>query len=177
MSVCPRMCIHRPLLANVHCSEALAWLEASGFCYTINTGSSPGLLSDILLLPCVMESLQLWFCRAGPFQQVTDGVDLRVGQLKAPDLGLGGGWVGQPSRYSTSHHQGELSSTAPANSPSTGANKGQGQLSRLPVLGARSPVPAPSGQLYCAAQERGFCSRVLQPVGGRDGSLPPATGG
>ena len=42
-------------------------LEASGFCYTINTGSSPGHLSNIPLLPCVMEILQLWICRAGHF--------------------------------------------------------------------------------------------------------------
>jgi hypothetical protein len=54
------------LLANVHCKESLVWLEVSGFCYTINTGTSPRLLSDIQLLPCVTEILQLWFCRAGP---------------------------------------------------------------------------------------------------------------
>lgn len=29
--------------------------EASGFCYTINTKATPGLLSDILFLPCAME--------------------------------------------------------------------------------------------------------------------------
>ena len=44
------------LLANVHCNESLVWFKASGFCYTINTGSSLGLLSDILLLPCVWSS-------------------------------------------------------------------------------------------------------------------------
>lgn len=32
----------------------------SGFWYTINIRSSLGLLSDVLLLPCVMEVLQLW---------------------------------------------------------------------------------------------------------------------
>jgi hypothetical protein len=55
------------LLANAHCHESLVCFKASGFCYTINTGSSPGLLSDILLLPCVMEFLKLWICRTGPF--------------------------------------------------------------------------------------------------------------
>ena len=37
---------------------ALVWFEASGFCYPINAGSSPGFFSDILLLSCVMEILQ-----------------------------------------------------------------------------------------------------------------------
>jgi hypothetical protein len=30
----------------------LVWLEAFGFCYTVNTGSSLGLLWVILLLDC-----------------------------------------------------------------------------------------------------------------------------
>ena len=54
-------------LNNKICDIAINWagglhhakkFEASGFCYTINTGSSPGLFLDILLLPCVMEILQ-----------------------------------------------------------------------------------------------------------------------
>lgn len=44
-------------LANVHCNESLVLVEVSGFCYTINTGSSLQLLWDILLLPCVVEIL------------------------------------------------------------------------------------------------------------------------
>ena len=44
------------LLANVHRNGSLVWFEASGSCYTINTGTS---LVFILLLPCVMEILQL----------------------------------------------------------------------------------------------------------------------
>ena len=47
------------LLANAHCHESLVCFKASGFCYTINTGSSPGLLSDILMWPCVMEIMAL----------------------------------------------------------------------------------------------------------------------
>jgi hypothetical protein len=46
-------------------NDWLVWYEASGFCYAINTGISWGLLSDILLLPCVMEVLQLWIRRTG----------------------------------------------------------------------------------------------------------------
>ena len=38
--------------------------EASGFCYSINTKATPGLLSDILFLPCAMEIHS--FDSAGP---------------------------------------------------------------------------------------------------------------
>jgi hypothetical protein len=56
------------------------WLEASGFYHTLNVRSSPGLLPVILLLPCVMEILQLWICSALVF---IDGVDVGVGQPTA----------------------------------------------------------------------------------------------
>lgn len=36
------------LLANVHYNESLVWFKASGFHYTINTGSSLGLRLEIL---------------------------------------------------------------------------------------------------------------------------------
>ena len=65
---------------------SLIWFKASGFCYTINTGSSPGLTG--LSLPCVMEILQDWSLRA--LLQIIDGVDVEVGQLKALDLYLDG---------------------------------------------------------------------------------------
>lgn len=55
------------LLSNVHCNELLLWFEVSGFCDSINIGSSLGLLPVILLLPCVMEILPLWISRAGHF--------------------------------------------------------------------------------------------------------------
>jgi hypothetical protein len=55
------------LLVNVSYRDSFTWFEAWGFCYTINTGSSLGLLLDILLLLCIMEILQLWICRAYPF--------------------------------------------------------------------------------------------------------------
>jgi hypothetical protein len=61
--------------------------EASDFSYTINTGTSPGLLSDILLLPCVREILQLWICTLAALHK---WVDVKVGQLKALNLVLGG---------------------------------------------------------------------------------------
>lgn len=57
---------HSALLANVHHNELLAWFKIFGLWYTNNTGPSPK-LSDILLLPKVMEILQLWFHRTSPF--------------------------------------------------------------------------------------------------------------
>jgi hypothetical protein len=64
-AVCRSVSHSMPFCQNsfscTHCHESLVWFEASGFCY--NTGSSLGLLSDAVLLPCVMELLQLWVCR------------------------------------------------------------------------------------------------------------------
>jgi hypothetical protein len=51
--------VHTSSLANVHCNESLVWFEISGFCDTISVGSLPGLLWVLLLLPYVMEILQL----------------------------------------------------------------------------------------------------------------------
>lgn len=45
------------LLANGHYNESLIWLEATGFCYTINKWSSLGLRSDILLMPVLWRPL------------------------------------------------------------------------------------------------------------------------
>jgi hypothetical protein len=69
VTVCPTVYpfVHTSLLANFYCSESLVWLKASGFCYSIHTETSLGLLSDILLLPCVMEILQFGICRTSPF--------------------------------------------------------------------------------------------------------------
>jgi hypothetical protein len=51
--VCPTAdpFVHTSLLANIHCNDLLVWYEASGFCYSINTGSSLELFSDTLWLP------------------------------------------------------------------------------------------------------------------------------
>jgi hypothetical protein len=59
--------VHTSFLANVLCNESLVCFKASGFCYTISTGPSLGLLLDMLLFPCVMEILKLWICRTGSF--------------------------------------------------------------------------------------------------------------
>jgi hypothetical protein len=75
---------------NGHCSASLVWFKGSGFCYTINTGSSLGLLLDILLLPRAMEILQLYSQDLPlhvPSSSYMDGVDVGGGPLSALHLG------------------------------------------------------------------------------------------
>jgi hypothetical protein len=77
-------------LMNGHCSASLVWFKGSGFCYTINTGSSLGLLLDILLLPRAMEILQLYSQDLPlhvPSSSYMDGVDVGGGPLSALHLG------------------------------------------------------------------------------------------
>ena len=71
----------------------MVWFKASGF-YTIDTGTSLGLLSDILFVflghgdPAASD-LHDWPLHT--LQQLIDGVDVGTGKLKALglDLGLG----------------------------------------------------------------------------------------
>lgn len=71
---------------TVHCNESLVWFKASAAL----SGSSRGLLSVTLLLCCVMEVLQLWTCRTGPFP-CSRRSEVGMDQLKNLDLGLAGG--------------------------------------------------------------------------------------
>ena len=70
----------------------------------------------ILLLPCVVEILQLSVYRTGPFYtlpQITGGVDIGAGQLITLVLGVGSCSLGQPASSSLSSPPGELSNIAP----------------------------------------------------------------
>jgi len=149
------------LLANVCCNKSLVWFKASGFCYTINTGSSLGPLSHILFLPCIIEILQFW--SAGTFhalQQLIDRVDVGVGQLKALDLGLVGSWVGQSASFLTPIHQGELSGTALASSLDATVRKGRSQL--YCAARVRCRVCSPE---YCSQQVVGPILLLSWPCG------------
>ena len=71
---------------------------ASGFCYIINTGSSPRLLLESLWLPYVMEIPQLWICRTCTFM-----CSSRWGSNTSHSLRFGPGWhtwAGQPGQHS-----------------------------------------------------------------------------
>lgn len=66
----------------------MVWFKASDLCYTISTGSSVGLLLDIL--PCVTEFLQLWLCRTALAIHRRGRLDVGAGQLKVLALRLVG---------------------------------------------------------------------------------------
>lgn len=91
------------LIARSHCSCS----RPSASAILCNIGSLPGLLSNILLLSCVTEVLQVWSLLM--LQQFLYGVDVQTGQFKALDLGLGGSWVGWPVCFLIPASQGQLS--------------------------------------------------------------------
>ena len=141
--MCPTVypSVYTSLLAN----ESLVWFKFSGFRDTINTGCSPGLLLDILLLPCVMEILQLWVSRAGPFTHPNHSQMIQIWAWVVAEL------VSVPALPYPSH-QGKFSSTAPARPPNAATGRRQGQLSCSHALGAAYPHPQLLSQLHCAAQ-------------------------
>lgn len=53
--VCHSVTLDISLLSDDHCNDPLICSEASGSCYFTNTGTSPELLLNSLLYPCVME--------------------------------------------------------------------------------------------------------------------------
>jgi hypothetical protein len=135
------------LIANIHCNVSLVWSEVSCFCYSINTGSSPGLLS---ISPCCPVSwrpsaldLQDW--PLYKLQQFLDEVDVGVDQLKDLDLDLNDNWVGQPASSPAPTLQGELSSTALANLPKCHSQQGTESLS-----GQFTIFPPPGAVLHAA---------------------------
>jgi len=66
-------------LANVHCNESSVWPKIPGFCDTINIVSSLALFWVILSLPCVVEILQTWVSRTGPFTCPSYSDDINFG--------------------------------------------------------------------------------------------------
>ena len=64
--------------------------------YTLNAWLPVGLFLDILLLPCVVETLHVRSLHM--LQQITDGVDAGTGQVVTLSLGLGSCRVGLPDR-------------------------------------------------------------------------------
>ena len=84
-------CLSTHLCVHSDAHDSLIWFQASGFCYTINTGSLLGLLiGHPVAAQCHREPVvsDLSDCSFYVLQQFIDGVDIRVGQLKALDLGL-----------------------------------------------------------------------------------------
>lgn len=98
------------LLVNVHCS-LVHWssvqFQVSGFGSTVTTGSSPGLLLDILLF-----LLQLWFCRTDPSRALAVH---RQGRCWGEPTESPGSWPGQKLRWSA--HQLSCACATRASSP------------------------------------------------------------
>lgn len=72
-------------------------------------------------------------------QQFIEEVDVEMGQLIAPVLGLGGSWIGMPTSFPSSSLPGELSNTASSSSPNIACSKEQDQFCSR-VLGSGSPT-------------------------------------
>jgi hypothetical protein len=112
VTVCPTVdsSAHTSSFVNVYCNESVVWSEISSFFDPISIGSSLEYLPVILLLPYVMEVLQLRISRTGPFhvsQQFTDDIHFGVGQLRALYLGLGGTRVGQGAGFTSPSPSGQ----------------------------------------------------------------------
>lgn len=111
-----------------------------------------------LLLPYVMETLQIWFCRVGSFTRYSssylDELDVSMGQLKILDLGLSGS--GNWSTHLLSHtHTTRASSPARGRASLQECQSQQGVVSSSALMPAGpAHLPLPLGQLYCDAQAR-----------------------
>ena len=132
----------------------------SSFCSTINAGPSLGLLSESLLLFCVIEILQFWTCITSPFT-CSSRSQIRQMLWWTSLKHLIWAWMvaelfSLPALLCT-HHQGQFSSTPQASSSDAAASKRRGQLSHSHTLGASSPAPSPSGPalLCCPGEMQG----------------------
>jgi hypothetical protein len=81
--------VHTSLLANVHCNDSLVWYEASGFCYSIDTG--PHWDFSWISCCCSVSWRYCSFESVGPAPSFTPAIneeDIGVGQFKVLDLDL-----------------------------------------------------------------------------------------
>ena len=93
------------------------------------------------------EALDLQDWPFYPLQQFTYEVDIRVGQLKA---WVAAELVSLPARPHP-HHQGELSSTAPASLPNASLARGWASCPSLGFSRAAHQLSHYHSQFYCAA--------------------------
>jgi hypothetical protein len=153
--VCHTACpfVHTSFRATIHCNESLVWVKASGFCYTVNTRSSPSLFLNIVLLPCVMELLQLWICRTFLISSSTPLHRWGRGWSEPSQNPTSGpAWQLNWSPCQLSHTSRVISSTGPASLPNASASKGEGSPT-LMLLGPTCPRPHLQTQFYYAASQ------------------------
>lgn len=148
--------VHFPLLSSTHCKESLLWFEASGFCFSINTGPSLGILLDILLL------LVPWRCcrfgSVGPMPSFAledhRWGDLGIAQLIALVLG----WVvaGLISLPAVPHAHTSSPVLSQLVHPMQQGAKGRASSPAFTSSGPTHPHLYHQGQLCSAAQARGW---------------------
>lgn len=169
--------VHTYLFANVHCSESLVWIEASSFFYIINTGSSPGILLDILLLPCVS-----WrSCSFGSSESALSATPAVYrwgrywdGPAQSFEYGHGRLLSWSDCQISCTTRANSLALSCLPSSLSTVPGKVQGQHTlALRSSGLVHPHPYHQIQLYCAAQWR--CSLLTQALSLVGGKASPPT--
>lgn len=133
----------------------MVFLKASSFCPTINIGSSLGLLSVILLLPCVMGAHS--FGSAGPASSFAPAVHRWCGCSGGPTQSPESGprW-----KLNCSAHQLSHACTTETNPPTlTKHEAGPALLFTCPL--AIHPCSHYQDQLYCAAQGRRCVTALL----------------
>lgn len=95
--------------------------------------------------------------------------NIGVDQLKTPDLGLGGTWVGWSASFPHTHQQGELFNTTLARStncgPAVGNRKGQLSHSQAHGIGLPVPIPPEPVLLCCPVKAQGWHCWVLHTAG------------
>lgn len=115
------------------------WFKASGFCDTINTRLVlQELLSDILLLPCDLETFH-------KLQQFINRGNFGVGQLISLYLAVAE-VISLPALPNPTQ-QGRLSSTVPANSFNATATRGRANIPALMLTqDSRASSTVPPGR-------------------------------
>jgi hypothetical protein len=142
--VCPIVhpFVHTSLRVNVHCSESLVWLKASGFCYRTMTGFSQDFFQTSCCCPVSWRS-----CNLGLAAAVHRWDRCWGGLTQSPGSGPGCSWVDQPSSsLLCPYHQGQFycavwaKCRVPPPPPSPAASDGQDQLFLSHDTRDRSPA-------------------------------------
>jgi hypothetical protein len=127
----------------------LVWFKASGFCHTNNIGFTLQVCLVILLSSHVMEMLQAWISKIGPF---TDSNSSLILLSKPWVCDWGVAKLVRLLALLHLYHQGKLSNTRPSNAYWAGSRVRF--LAVVTALQASSPAPKLPSQLYYAAQLR-----------------------
>lgn len=140
-----------PFSPSVHLLLQVVWLKASGFCYATDNGLSLGPLGYPVVVPCHGDPavLDLYVQPLHIFQQFTDSVTIRVGQLIVLVPDLGDSWVGQLSSFPSLPLPQEALQCCLNHSPSAAYSKVPSCAPALRPSGPGPPHSYHQGQLDC----------------------------